>query len=219
MTDLCKCEAVACTANRKFEFRDNVVNQTEWPHSWPHGELSYRLNNLSEDFDKKWQPLAVTQALMAWQYKIKHLKFRRERNPDAHVNINVNFSPQSTFSSAGVLAHAVYPGQGEASGDCEINDEGWDWVASIRDSNMGHPPLVPVLIHEFGHSIGLTHAVEYPLHTSDIMYPSFDLGQKKNTIGPFSTGRAQDRYGARNMNQRIIDMLIRRRNLGTIFRN
>lgn len=212
---LYKCEATSCVANQKFEFKSSAT--TEWPHNWPDGEISYRLNNFSDDLIGKWQKRAVTEALMAWQLKIQKIKFRMERNMTSHVDFNVSFKPISEFSSPNILAQCYYPGQGEVSGDCEINDN-WDWVASIIHADMGHPPLVPILIHEFGHGIGLVHATEYPQHVTDIMYPSFDLGKKKNDIGPYSTGRAQSRYGVRTVSQRFEDLILLRRNLGKNFR-
>ena len=80
---------------------------------------------------------------------------------------------------------------------------------------MGKPPLVPILIHEFGHSIGLVHD---PFDKTDIMYPSFDLGKKKNKIGTHSINRAQARYGKRNISAWILAYFMRRRDRGTDFR-
>ena len=67
---------------------------------------------------------------------------------------------------------------------------------------MGKPPLLPILIHEFGHSLGLRHDI---FDVTDIMYPSFDLGgPPKYKIGNRSIARAQERYGKRNLPSRII---------------
>jgi hypothetical protein len=74
--------------NRIF-FAETVPGVLEWPHSWPDGELSYRLNNLSPDFPGRQQIRAVTVALRAWQLRVSRIKFRRERNPTAHVDFNV----------------------------------------------------------------------------------------------------------------------------------
>ena len=202
--------------NMKLKFEETLDERIEeWPHSWPLGELSYRLNSYSDDLKKKHQERAVTVALRAWRWRIKDLRFRRERNPDTHVDINVEFEDLAHFDGKrGVLAHAYYPGQGDISGDCHINDE-WNWVSGVHLSTMSKPPLVPILIHEFGHSLGLTHD---NFHQDDIMYPSFDLGQKKNTIGENSIARMQDRYGKRSLASWIIAYFIGRRNRGSDFR-
>jgi len=199
-----------------LKFADTVDDRiTEWKHSWPKGELSYRLNSYSDDTKKKWQIMAVTVALRAWRWRLKDLSFRRERNPDVKVDINVEFEDLDHFDGKkGVLAHAYYPGQGDISGDCHINDD-WNWVPGVHLSTKEKPPLVPILIHEFGHSIGLTHD---PFDRTDIMYPSFNLRQKKNRIGTRSIQRAQERYGKRSLAPYIIAYFLGRRDRGTDFR-
>ena len=217
MSKLARCELVQKDSST-FKFADTVDERiNEWPHSWSPlpRELSYRLNNHSSDMKKGWQERAVTVALRAWRLRLKNLRFRRERNPDVHVDINVTYGDLFSFSGKkGVLARCYYPGQGDVSGDCEINDY-WDWVPGVHLSTMGKPPLVPILMHEFGHGIGLTHDHFGP---SDIMYPSFDLGLKKNQIGSRSIKRAQKRYGKRNLAAWKIAYFLRRRDRGTDFR-
>ncbi len=210
-----RCELVQLD-NGNLKFTENLDERIqEWPHSWPLGELSYRLNSYSTDTKQKWQKRAVTVALRAWQWRLKNLHFRLERNPDAHVDINVEFEDLDHFDGKkGVLAHAYYPGQGDISGDCHINDE-WNWVPGVHLATLSKPPLVPILIHEFGHSIGLTHD---SFDKTDIMYPSFNLGQKKNRIGQHSIERAQSRYGKRNISPYILAYFLGRRDRGTDFK-
>jgi len=199
----------------RIEFTENIEGIDEWPHSWPDGEISYRLNNSTNDIEKEsHQKRAVTVSLRTWQLRINKLKFRRERNPNATVDFEVSFEPLSHFDNQkGVLAHAYFPGQGKVSGDCHINDE-WDWVPATKYQTISKPPLVPILIHEFGHSLGLRHDTA---EVQSIMYPSFSLGQKKNKLGPRDIQRIQERYGARTLPQRIIDYFQRRRDLAWDF--
>jgi len=209
------CDALACTVNNKVEFKESIEGITEWPHSWPDGIITYRLNNLTTDIEKhQHQERAVTVALRVWQLRVKNIRFKREYNPIKEVDFNISFMPQEKFSSPSVLAHAWFPGQGGISGDVEINDK-WDWVTHSKIQDIGHPPLVPVLIHEFGHSLGLRHDTT---DNESIMWPSFNLGQKKNDLGPNDIERIQNRYGKRTLSQRIIDYFKRRRDLGLDFR-
>ena len=77
------------------------------------------------------------------------------------------------------------------------------------------PPLVPILIHEIGHGLGLRHDTS---SMESIMYPSFNIGKKKNTLNNNDIKRIQSRYGKRNLSQRLIDYFIRRRTLGYDYR-
>ena len=74
---------------------------------------------------------------------------------------------------------------------------------------------MPILIHEFGHSLGLRHDT---IDRKSIMYSSFNLGEKKNRLGPNDISRIQERYGARNISQRMIDYFQNRRDRGFDFR-
>lgn len=210
------CEALANEVGQKIEFRENIEGIDEWPKNFPPGEISYRLNNFSEDMSKKWQIKAVTIALRVWQWRIQKLKFRRERNPDVHVDANVEWHDLSHFGGRkSVFAHAYFPGQSDISGDVHLNDY-WAYVAASKFQDLAHPPLVPIMIHEFGHSlIGLRHD---PIYQESMMYPSFNLGRKKWKLHFRDISRAQDRHGARTINQRIIDYFIRRRLLAGDFR-
>jgi len=190
---------------------------TEWPHKWEKPVLTYRLNNLSPDIQKEeHQTRAVTVSFRAWRLRIKDLRFRRERNPDVTVDIDIRFRQQEDFASQGILARAYYPGQGTVSGNIEIND-GWDWVSNVHVSDLGHPPLVPILIHEIGHSLGLRHDTGSPDSRESIMYPSFNLGLKKHKLGPRDVERIQWKYGKRSLSDRIIKYFQERRLKGWDF--
>jgi len=212
------CKARIEDFNHRIDFKENIEGIDEWPHKAPEGEISYRLNNFSEDFKDAWQIRAVTVALRAWKLRLDRISFRRERNPTAHVYANIEWHPLSHFNSRGVLAHAWFPGQGDISGDVHINDE-WDYVPGVKWQDLSHPPLVPILMHEFGHSIiGLRHDTAIESMGKEIMYPSFNLGRKFNQLGPRTIERAQDRYGARSLSQRWIDYFLLRRFRGLDFR-
>ena len=193
-----------------MRFEENIDPRIdEWPHSWDENkEITYRLNNFSEDLSKRWQIRAVTVALRVWQMRLSKLKFRRERNVDVNVDFQVSFENLEHFDNKkGVFAHAYYPGQGEISGDVHINDH-WEWRAATKWQTLAKPPLVPVLIHEFGHSLGLKHD---PTTQESIMYPSFDLGKQKYKLGKNDIKRIQDRYSKRSLPQRFYDLMAMRR--------
>jgi len=196
----------------------NIEGIAEYPITWDwKDEVSYRLNNYTGDTLPRWQTRAVTVALRAWKLRIKNIWFRRERNPNAHVDFDISFEPGDHFSSAGVLAHAFFPSGNDSAGDCHINDA-WDWVPSSNFQTLAKPPLVPILIHEFGHSLGLRHDTAASSQNVEIMYPNFNLGRKMASLGPRTIQRIQDRYGVRTLSQRILDYFLARRLRGSDFR-
>lgn len=213
-------DSVKCTvtADTQITFTENIEGLAEWPMSknWPDGDISYRLNNYTKDILKRWQTRAVTVALRAWQLRITKLKFRRERNLDSTVDFDVMFEEGDHFSSPNVLAHAIFPGQGDASGDCHINDK-WDWQPGVHLSDLARPPLVTVLIHEFGHSLGLRHDTRADSSGKEIMYPSINFGKPTNKLGPRDVQRIQERYGQRKLPSWIIRYFQNRRTQGWDF--
>jgi len=70
------------------------------------------------------------------------------------------------------------------------------------------------MIHEIGHSLGLVHDTGSNI---SIMYPSFNLGAKKNKLGPRDISRIQHIYGARKISNRIIRYFQDRRDAGWDF--
>ncbi len=199
-------------------FKENIEGINEWPHKWPDGEVSYRLNSYSTDFSERNQLRAITVALRAWQLRINKIRFRRERNPDVSVDFDVSFEPTDHFTSDNIFAHAYFPGQGDISGDVHINDGGWHWTSDVSLSNLARPPLVPIMIHEFGHSLGLRHDTFTDSMHTEIMYPTFNIGRKKTNLGIRDIFRIQEKYGARTMSQRWLDYFRRRRALGWDFK-
>ena len=187
----------------------------EWPHSWKPGVITYRLNSYTNDWKSIHdQNRAVTVAFRAWQLRIKDLRFKRVYNTIDDVDMNITFEDLEHFDGRkGVLAHAYFPGQGEISGDIHINDE-WNWVPHSNWQDLARPPLLTVLMHEIGHSLGLRHDNR---SNNCIMYPSMNLGKTKNTLHEYDIERIQSRYGKRNLSQRVLDYFMRRRIRGGDF--
>jgi hypothetical protein len=210
------CSATLNKIGSEVAFKENVEGIEEWPHKLEFREHSYRLNNYTGDTLPKWQERAVTVAFRMIQFRARKISFRRERNRDVTVDFDISFEPGDHFSSPYVLAHDYYPGQGAISSDCHINDD-WDWVPTAHMGDLNHPPLIPVLGHEFLHGCGFVHDTASSSMGKELMYPSFDLGKIINKLGPRDIQRIGEQYGLRDMPHWIIQYFITRRNEGWDF--
>ena len=132
------------------------------------------------------------------------------------MDFDISFEPKDHFSSDNILAFAYFPGQGDVSGDVHINDN-WDWQPGVHLSNAAQPPLIPVMIHEFGHSLGLRHDTIAESMGKEMMYPTINLGKPLNKLGPRDVERIQNRYGERKLPNFIIRYFQNRRTQGWDF--
>jgi len=197
-------------------FATRLEGVTDWPHKIEFREHSYRLNNYTGDTLSEWQERAVTVAFRMIQMRITKASFRRERNRDVKVDIDVSFEPEDHFSSKFVLAHDYFPNQGDISSDCHINDD-WNWVPTVHMADAAHPPLIPILGHEFLHGMGFGHDTLPESMGKELMYPSFNLGDPINRLGPRDLSRLQGDFGEKKRPNWVWRYFVTRRNQGWDF--
>jgi hypothetical protein len=189
--------------------------QEEWPKKWNTEILYWDLVQDSEDIPGvKLEKASIARALLRWQIVIKDLKFRRynsrsirqrKRGNKATIRIEFKQEDEVWAKSPGVLAYAYFPGQGKVSGKVVFNEKAlWSldgksikaWKIDKRYTKESKTKLKTyliehVLLHEFGHMLGLKHDTQ---DKSSVMYPYYSGILK---LSKSDVSRIQAKYGVR----------------------
>ena len=187
----------------------------EWPKKWNKPVLYWDLLVDTEDIPGvKLEKQAIARALLRWQIVIKNLKFRRynptskrQRMANTQPTIRIEFKQEDEVwaKSPGVLAYAYFPGQGKVSGKVVFNEKAlWSldgksikaWKIDKRYTKESKTKLKTyliehVLLHEFGHMLGLKHDTQ---DKSSVMYPYYSGILK---LSKSDVSRIQAKYGVR----------------------
>lgn len=197
----------------KFE---TTETQDEWDGKWNKPVMYYSIANDCKYLSKQQIQKAFNYAMTTWEIEIP---------VDFHPcpvgvtpDITLSFSEQqddSLFSKrTGVLAYAYYPAQGAVSGKMVFNlhyiwdllgkgitakeafDKGWITGYSHPNSVIMTYSIVAVLIHELGHSLGLTHDVSGNDSGTDVM-DAYYSGIDRLELSDRDLYRIHLKYGAR----------------------
>ena len=124
---------------------------------WPKSEITYSILSYSPDIHRDQATQAIRKAFDTWSAVVP-LNFREVS--DSSADIKIKFAPGShgdpwPFDGpGGVLAHATMPTSGMLHFD---EDERWTFMDASRVAR-GYTDLLPVAIHESGHTLGLSHS-------------------------------------------------------------
>ncbi|MCP9258565.1 hypothetical protein DINM_001592 [Dirofilaria immitis] len=121
----------------------------------------------------------INEAITTWQYALP-IQFHEIR-PESEADIKIQFAigdhgdPYRFDGSGRILAHAFPPGEG-IGGDIHLDDDEHWTIALTGDPYRQHVSLRAIAMHEFGHSIGLSHSQQ----EDSIMYSfyQYDLPPK-----------------------------------------
>ena len=188
-------------------------DQEHWKHKWHKPIVYYALQKDSVDIEgRALETRAVNLAFSTWNFEIP-IKLKNVRGTDHPPDIYINFltSDKDKYLKKGVLAYAFYP-QTHSAGKIVFNED-YFWSldgkpinahealphqypygtkTTIRTFNLCH-----VLIHEIGHSLGLTHDAN---NSKSVMWWQYN-GQLH--LNDYDVKRITDKYGKRKWNPRI----------------
>ena len=131
--------------------------QTHWKHKWDKQTVTYALQKDTEDIEgRRIEERAVNLAFLTWNIEIplKLKSVRGRKTPDIYINFVHAKNDAYLKNKKNVLAYAYFP-KTSKQGKIVFNED-YLWTVNGRNNSYN---MVHVLIHELGHSLGLTHDV------------------------------------------------------------
>lgn len=184
--------------------------QTEIPDKWSKSEVTYCLIRGSEDIsDDSSETQAMNLAMTTWDVEIPLVLkvVKRTENPDITVEFSDSMHDSYFRDNFSVLAYAYYPNTLH-EGIIKFNDDKL-WSLDGKPIPAPYDPsgrtkfktynLLSTLIHEIGHSLGLSHSEGSALEET-IMYPMYN---SQLELADHDIQRIVAKYGAREWSNSV----------------
>lgn len=184
--------------------------QYEWPHKWDKDVITYAIIVKSKDagiLSKQRRVIGFCLSTWALYIPIKFKRVKKTQNPDIVFyfvdNLNTHhidgipddllrFTQKKLKDKPTVLAFAGYP-KTSMQGIIVVNDFGYNWDTKDHyKKGKKYHNLVNVLIHEPGHTLGLSHDTTNP--GDDMMDPIYN---NMTALSDHDIYRIRKRYGTR----------------------
>lgn len=199
------------TAVEKFDNRTELAfsEDVEWSHKWNKSVIKYAVKKGTDDMPGDYpERLAVNLAMTTWNLEIKpKLKSCKiTENPDITIEFKHSEDDEYFKDSPNVLAYAYYP-KTIHQGVIVFNDDylwtmdgkpitGTEFIMrtgkqAVHSNMYKTYNIMHTLIHEIGHSLGLTHSNDCK---NCVMYPFYN---GEMDLNPLDIIRIRSKYGIR----------------------
>ena len=202
-------------AKKNGELAFTEETQTHWKHKWSKPVVTYQLQKDSEDIQgSAVEKRAVNLAFLTWGLEIplKLRSVRGKQKPDIYINFVHSKDDEYLKGKKGVLAYAYYPKTSHAGKIVFNEDYLWSlngkpvlaWKVDKRYDKSSKTKLrsfsiVHVMIHELGHSLGLTHD---SMDKNSVMWFQYN-GQMH--LSKYDINRITEKYGTRKWRGKMYD--------------
>ena len=188
-------------SNNEVEFE---TQQNEYPHKWDKSIVTYAVLRGTEDLpDDSMEKLVMNLAMTTWDFEIPLVLqvVKKDENPDITLEFSDSDHDDYFKDRPSVLAYAYYP-KTSLEGVIKFNDD-YLWSLDGQPVPAPYDPtgrtkfktynLLHTLIHEIGHSLGLSHS-EDTQYSNTVMYPFYN-GQID--LDEYDIERIVAKYGSR----------------------
>ena len=200
-------------AKRNGDLAFSEETQKHWKHKWAKQTVTYALQKDTEDIEgNSIERRAINLAFTTWNIEIPlRLKsVHGKSNPDIFINFVHSKNDKYLKDKKGVLAYAFYP-KTRHQGKIVFNEdylwtingkpiEAWKVDSRYDKSSktkLRSYSLTHVMIHELGHSLGLTHDA---MDKKSVMWWQYN---KQMNLSSYDINRICEKYGKRQWRGRI----------------
>lgn len=209
------------TSNKLDHPMEFIETQVERVGKWNKGVMYYNVENSCRTMSDRDVRRALNYTMTTWAIEIPILfkqAWAHGVTPDIRLEFKSALEDKLFADSPSVLAYAYFPEQGSVSGKVVFNSEYiWDfqgkgikasdavakgWIVGTSNPNniIKTYSLIAVLIHEIGHSLGLTHDASGNTSGVDVM-DAYYSGTDRFELSVRDIARIVLKYGVRIYSQ------------------